>query len=178
MKRITLLMLILFFTALDLPARSCSAAGVIADHVKWLAQGSGHVVRATAVSNQRNRLASYAEGELTITGQPFPGSGAPTFLGGVLKQYFSDRRFDLPASGAASVPRYPFSPTATDSTSLNLDTNGSITLTLKSWGNTSVRLTDVSCAAGVLHGVTDNTTGIRSFYAISFSKEKKPGALK
>ena len=158
------------------PPQPCSAAALVAEHANWLGQGRQNVVRATAVSNQRNRLASYAEGVLAVTGTPFPkgpggAGGGPTVLGGTLKQYFSDRTHSAPpAGGGVTVDRHPFSPSKTDALWLSLTTAGSVTLTLKSWGGTSIKLSGVDCAGGVLYGLTE--TSVPSFYVISLSKDK------
>lgn len=156
-------------TALAAPP-ACSPKQVIAQHVQWLNGSKNNVVRVTAVSNQNNRVVSYAEGDLTMTGTPFPGTNAPSYLGGTLNQFFNDRKFDLPRSGGVSIARYPFSPTSTDKISMNITSDGAIALALKSWNNSVLNLTDVQCAAGVLYGFTDNSSGPRSFYLISLGK--------
>jgi hypothetical protein len=152
-------------------APACSAKDLIAQHLQWLTASPQNVVRVTAVSNQNNRLVSYAEGDVTITGQPFAGTKQVSFLGGTLEQFFSDRRFGMASNGGVAVPTHPFSPNATDKISLSLSTDAAVGLTLKSWNNAVVKLTDVACAAGVLYGFTGNVTGPRSFYVISMSKE-------
>jgi hypothetical protein len=153
-----------------LAAPACSPSQVIAQHIQWLNASKNNVVHVAAVSNQNNRLVSYAEGQLEITGQPFPGAKKVTYLGGTLEQFFSDRRYALATVGAAAVPRHPFSPKLTDTISLTISSEASIGLSLKSWNNAVVALTDVQCAAGVLYGFTNNPTGPRSFYLISMSK--------
>ena len=174
MRRILLLALTLLSNASVLAAPpDCSATQLIAQHVQWLGAAKKNLVRVTAVSNQNNRLVTYAEGDLTITGQALPGTNAPTYLGGTLEQFFNDRKFGLAEGGGIAVPRYPFSPKATDKISLSIATDASIGLSLKSWNNTVIKLTDVRCAAGVLYGFTDNASGPRSFYVISLSKVVK-----
>jgi hypothetical protein len=173
MYRIAIAMLLSIVTTAASAAPVCSASQLIAQHVQWLVASKQNVVRVTAVSNQNNRLVSYAEGDLTITGQPFPGTKQVTYLGGTLEQFFSDRRFGMASNGGVAVPKYPFSPNATDRISLSLSSEAAVGLTLKSWNNSVVKLTDVGCAAGVLYGFTDNASGPRSFYVISMSKDVK-----
>ena len=174
---IPLLMLATFASVETLAApQDCSAPQLIAEHVKWLNASKDHVVRVTAVSNQGNRLVSYAEGELSITAQPFPGSGSTTYMGGTLEQYFNDRRYAMPAPGGVAVPRYPFAPKMTDRISLSIGSEATIGLSLKSWNNTVIKLTHVGCAGRVLYGFTNNSEGPRSFYLISMSKDTAAGA--
>ena len=172
----TTLLLVSFSSAVPASGAPCSAKTVIADHAKWLASsknGKKHVVRATTVSNQRNRLASYAEGELRISGVPFPGTNAPTSMHGTLRQYFSDRTHSgaAPKSGVA-VDQHPFSPAQTDQLELMLSSDGSISVGLKSWGSKVIKLTDISCRDGVVTAVTD-TAEPRSVYVISFAKRTR-----
>ena len=47
--------------ALPASAQPCSPKKVISDHVAWLSAAPRNRVRVTAVSNQQNRLVSYAE---------------------------------------------------------------------------------------------------------------------
>lgn len=169
MKTIALILL-LFCASSLVAAPACSAPQLIAQHIQWLNASTNHSVRVTAVSNQENRLVSYAEGELEITGQPFPGAKKVSYLGGTLDQYFSDRTYAPPSSTGVAVARYPFAPKQTDKISLSITSEASIGLSLKSWGNSVIHLTDVGCAAGVLYGFTDNASGPRSFYLISMSK--------
>jgi hypothetical protein len=168
---ITVTLAILAFATPALAAPDCSTTQLISQHVQWLNAAKQNVVRVTAVSNQNNRLASYAEGELAITGQPFPGAKAVTYLGGTLEQFFSDRRYGLPSKGGVEVPQYPFSPKSTDKVSLSVTSEGSVSLSLKSWNNAVLKLTDVRCAAGVLYGFTDNASGPKSFYLISMARD-------
>lgn len=162
------------------PPQPCSASALVTEHANWLGQGKQNVVRVTAVSNQRNRLASYAEGTLAVTGSPFPkgpggAGGGPTILGGTLKQYFSDRAHSTATKGGVYADSHPFSPSKTDSLGLSLTTAGAVTLTLKSWGGTNLKLSGVDCAGGVLYGMTE--TSVPSFYVISPSKEKAANAV-
>lgn len=152
------------------PAANCWAIGLIADHISWLKRGRNKQVRVTAVSNQQNRLVSYAAGYLKLSAEPFPGEPQQDVLSGTLKQYFSDRKFALPPKDP-SIPinQHPFSPTMTDQLGLSISSSGSIMLTLRSWGNTNINLTGVNCAGGVLYGLTN--TPMPSFYVISLSKE-------
>lgn len=159
------------------PSPAC-VANLLAEYVSWLKQPSPNgtnVVRVTAVSNQKNRLVSYADGTLAITSAPFPagpGQPAPTgpyTLSGTLTQYFSDRKYGLPTSGI-TIPTYPFSPQKTDQLGLSISTGGQVVLTLKSYGNKNIDLVGVDCAGGVLYGLT-NTAPNQSFYVISLSKE-------
>ena len=173
MKRIAIALVLFVVSTTVSAAPVCSANQLIAQHVQWLNASKQNIVRVTAVSNQNNRLVSYAEGDLTITGQPIPGAKSVTYLGGTLEQFFSDRRFGLPSNGGVAVPKYPFSPNATDKISLNVSSEGAVGLTLKSWNNAVIKLADVGCAAGVLYGFTDNASGPRSFYVISMSREVK-----
>ena len=201
MKRVILCLSILTLSALTLAGQSfspsgrkplsgvtaptgCSVASLIMEHVNWLkqkTQGGTNVVRVTAASNQKNRVVTYAEGELKITGSPFPsGAGQPPptgpyTLGGTLIQYFSDRKFTLPAKTGLSLDQYPFSPQKTDQLGISISTTGNITLTLKSWGNTNLNLTGVDCASGVLYGLT-NTNPSQSLYVISLSKDFQANA--
>jgi hypothetical protein len=148
----------------------CSATNLIADHINWLKRGRNKQVLVTAVSNQQNRLVSYAAGYLKLSAEPFPGEPQQDALGGTLKQYFSDRKFALPPKDPSiAVNQHPFSPTMTEQLGLSLSSAGSIMLTLRSWGNTNINLTGVRCAGGVLYGLTDTTTP--SFYVISLTKE-------
>ena len=159
-------------TALSAAPPDCSAKQLISQHVQWLSNQK-HMVRVTAVSNQNNRLVSYAEGVLTITGAGFPGTNAPSYLGGTLEQFFSDRKYGFAEGGGIAVPQHPFSPKMTDKVSLSISSDADIALTLKSWNNSTVKLTDVRCAAGVLYGFTDNPTGPKSFYVISLARDVK-----
>jgi hypothetical protein len=169
MKKLMILATSLFIAASAAAAPTdCSPTQLIREHVHWLAAAKNNVVRVAAVSNQNNRLVSFAEGDLTITGQAFPGTNAPTYLGGTLEQFFSDRKYTLGEGGGVAVSRFPFSPKATDKISLSIASTGSISLALKSWNNTVIKLTDVRCSAGLLYGFTD--TEPRSLYVISMSK--------
>jgi hypothetical protein len=172
MNRISYLAISLLLAAtVSAAPPDCSATQLISQHVQWLGSAPSHVVRVTAVSNQNNRLASYAEGALTITGRAFPGTNAPTYLGGTLEQFFSDRKYGLAEGGGIAIPNHPFSPKMTDKISLSISSDAAIALTLKSWNNATIKLTDVRCAAGVLYGFTDNPSGPKSFYVISLSKD-------
>lgn len=172
MNRLLPVYVTLFLTAAAAAAPpDCSTTNLIGQHVQWLNASRKNVVRVTTVSNQNNRLVSYAEGELTITGQPFPGTNAPAYLGGTLEQFFSDRKYGMAEGGGVAVARHPFSPKATDKISLSIGSDGTIALSLKSWNNAVIKLSDVRCAAGVLYGFTTNPTGPRSFYVISMTKD-------
>jgi hypothetical protein len=157
-----------------LAAPECSAPQLVAQHAQWLGASTQNVVRVTAVSNQNNRLASYAEGELSVTGRPIPGAKAVTYLGGTLEQFFSDRRYGLPQKGGVEIAQYPFSPRATDRISLSMTSEGKVSLTLTSWNNAVVPLTDVRCVAGVLYGLAAN----QSLYVISMAREVRRAPVK
>ena len=176
-RTILLLAVLLCGVAVTAAPPDCSATQLIDQHVQWLGAGGRNVVRVTAVSNQNNRLVSYSEGELIITGRSFPGTNAPTYLGGTLEQFFSDRKYGIAENGGIAVPRHPFSPKLTDKISLSISSDAAIALTLKSWNNATLKLTDVRCAAGVLYGFTNNATGPRSLYVISLSKDVRPAAV-
>ena len=161
------------------PPASC-VVSFLADYVKWLQQtptGKTNIVRVAAASNQPNRLVTYAEGTLALnTGAFPPGPGQIWALTGTLTQYFSDRKYGLPSSGGGiSLAQYPFSPNKTDQLGLDTDVTGGIKLTLKSYNNTVINLTGVSCSAGVLYGLT-NTSPLQSFYVISLSKDSVSNA--
>lgn len=164
--------------------RGCSVDSVVTNNVNWLKQplksGGTNIVNVTAVSNQANRLASYAVGELKITAAPFPsGAGkpfptGPYTLGGNLTQYFSDRTYGLPNAGMGlSLTQYPFAAQKTDQLGLEMtNTSGTVTFTLNSWGGTKINLNDIRCVQGVLLGYTYGD--IESIYVISLTREFRP----
>jgi hypothetical protein len=161
------------------PPAPCSVSSVVTDNVNWLRQtpkGGTNIVRVSAVSDQPNRVASYAEGQVAIVASPFPPAAGKPFptkgysLGGTLTQYFSDRKFGLNSGPGLSLAQYPFAPQKTDQLGIMIADTGAITLTLISWSGTNINLTGVSCAGGVLYGLT-NTNPTQSFYVISLTRE-------
>jgi hypothetical protein len=153
------------------PPASC-VVSFLADYVNWLQQkpqGKTNIVHVALASNQPNRLVTYSEGTLTLNPGAFPpGPGQVAALTGTLRQYFSDRRFNT--LGGLSLGQYPFAPDKTDQLGLDTDVTGEIRLTLKSYNNTVINLTSVTCGAGVLSGLT-NTSPLQSLYVISLSKD-------
>jgi hypothetical protein len=138
--------------------------------VDWLTtqpKGPGRYwLRFVMVSNQWDTVATYTEGELSLS-TARPG----TFLVGSGTQYFNNRRWACPPTpGAFSPPLYPFDPNKTDKVGLAINTaTGQVTLSLLSRGNAKINI-DPPYANGVLFGFGD-TTPVRPMFLISLEKQ-------
>ncbi|WP_420130038.1 hypothetical protein [Longimicrobium sp.] len=153
-------------------AQSCEPVATGA--INWIdrrSRGPGtYWITATLVSNQPGGSVStspgepgrahgvgttvaYAEGRLNLVRLvtpvgATPNPGLPFVLSGTLTQLFSDR-----LTTVRTTIVQPFAATHADRVQMTISAQGQITLTLLSWGNTSVPLTEITCAGQMIRAV-------------------------
>ena len=162
-----------------------SAASFFQPYIDWMTKrpmGFGNYsIGFTMVSNQKNEVASYAEGELRYVppiGLILRGGLIDPSFDGQGTQYFNDRQFQMPdcnqQPGTFNVaPWSPFNPLATDKLKVDIDAKtGQVTLTLLSWGNARLTFNTVcDPVAGLIYGFAPgNAAAPKTMCVFSFKK--------
>jgi hypothetical protein len=141
-------------------AQSCTT--LLQDRVNWLSQYGRYLdIRGTSLNAAHSNgwgLVSYVNGYMMqytagfTYSDPFTGRQitVPSRVSGTdIYQTFSDRF----ATGSQ-----PFDKSRPDKLGISIDTNGKIVITLETWGNNTLTITNTACLNDVIYGTSTDGT--------------------